>query len=199
MRTPGQFQQNFPREVAMSEAAALAGADPIQFRIDHAKEERVKSMLQRLREESGWETRHSPHPKAASTGTTPVRGQGVAVMYRKDSYWACACQIAVTPATGAIAVEKVTMVVDPGIVVNPMQLKRQVEGGIVMGISHALYEELTFDARLADVPDSEDGGDPGNQGCAASPAGSGYLRPGIRGGERNRRASHSRSFLRCDR
>jgi CO/xanthine dehydrogenase Mo-binding subunit len=66
-------------------------------------------------------------------------------MYRKDSYWACACQIAVTPATGAIAVEKVTMVVDPGIVVNPMQLKRQVEGGIVMGISHALYEELTFD------------------------------------------------------
>jgi CO/xanthine dehydrogenase Mo-binding subunit len=145
MRTPGQFQQNFPREVAMSEAAALAGADPIQFRIDHAKEERVKTMLQRLREESGWETRHSPHPKAASMGSTPVRGQGVAVMYRKDSYWACACQIAVTPATGAVAVEKITMVVDPGIVVNPLQLKRQVEGGIVMGISHALYEEVTFD------------------------------------------------------
>ena len=37
MRTPGQFQQNFPREVAISEAAALAGADPIQFRIEHAK------------------------------------------------------------------------------------------------------------------------------------------------------------------
>ena len=32
MRTPIQFQQNFPREVAISEAAALAGADPIQFR-----------------------------------------------------------------------------------------------------------------------------------------------------------------------
>jgi nicotinate dehydrogenase subunit B len=145
MRTPGQFQQNFPREVAISEAAALAGADPIQFRIDHAKEERVRNVLQRLREESGWEARSSPHSKAASTGTTPVRGQGVSLMFRSGSYWACSCQIAVTPATGAIAVEKVTMVVDPGIVVNPLQLKRQVEGGSMMGISQALYEEVAFD------------------------------------------------------
>jgi nicotinate dehydrogenase subunit B len=38
-----------------------------------------------------------------------------------------------------------TVAVDPGIVVNPLQLKRQVEGGTMMGISHALYEELQFD------------------------------------------------------
>jgi CO/xanthine dehydrogenase Mo-binding subunit len=38
--------------------------------------------------------------------------------------------------------EKVTVAVDPGIVVNPMQLKRQVEGGTVMGVSIALLEEL---------------------------------------------------------
>jgi CO/xanthine dehydrogenase Mo-binding subunit len=145
MRTPGQFQQNFPREVAISEAAALAGADPIQFRIDHAKEERVKQILERLREESGWETRPAPHPEASRTGATALRGQGVSVMFRSGSYWACACQIALTPATGAIAVEKVTMVVDPGIVVNPLQLKRQVEGGTMMGISQTLYEELAFD------------------------------------------------------
>src|SRR5579863_5705798 len=36
MRTPGQFQQNYPRELAINEAAALAGADAIQFRVDHA-------------------------------------------------------------------------------------------------------------------------------------------------------------------
>jgi CO/xanthine dehydrogenase Mo-binding subunit len=66
-------------------------------------------------------------------------------MFRSGSYWACACQIAVTPATGAIAVEKMTMVVDPGIVVNPLQLKRQIEGGSMMGISQALYEEVSFD------------------------------------------------------
>jgi CO/xanthine dehydrogenase Mo-binding subunit len=145
MRTPGQYQQNFPREVAISEAAALAGADPIQFRIDHAKDERLKYILARLRDESGWETRPSPHARAASTGAAQVRGQGVSVMLRSGSYWACACRIALTPATGAVAVEKVTVVVDPGIVVNPMQLKRQVEGGAIMGTSQALYEEVAFD------------------------------------------------------
>jgi CO/xanthine dehydrogenase Mo-binding subunit len=66
-------------------------------------------------------------------------------MLRSGSYWACACRIALTPATGAVAVEKVTVVVDPGIVVNPMQLKRQVEGGAIMGTSQALYEEVAFD------------------------------------------------------
>ena len=35
--------------------------------------------------------------------------------------------------------------VEPGIVVNPQQLKRQVEGGTLMGVSEALYEEVAFD------------------------------------------------------
>jgi nicotinate dehydrogenase subunit B len=145
MRTPGQFQQNFPRELAVSEAAALAGVDAIQFRIDHAKEERVINVLNRLRAESGWETRSSPRADAISTGASPSRGQGVSLMLRGGTYWACVCEIAVTPSTGTIVVEKYTIVVEPGIVVNPMQLKRQVEGGAVMGISHALLEEATFD------------------------------------------------------
>jgi CO/xanthine dehydrogenase Mo-binding subunit len=80
-----------------------------------------------------------------STGTTPVRGRGVSLMFRAGTYWACVCQIVVTPSTGAIAVEKYTIAVEPGVVVNPMQLKRQVEGGAVMGVSHALLEEATFD------------------------------------------------------
>jgi len=42
-------------------------------------------------------------------------------------------------------VEKYAIAVDPGIVVNPMQLKRQVQGGAIMGISQALLEEATFD------------------------------------------------------
>jgi len=144
MRTPGQFQQNFPRELAISEAAALAGADAIQFRMDHAKEERVLGVLKAVREASGWETRPSPRSKNAS-GAGVVRGQGVSVMFRSGTYWACVSHIAVTPSTGAIVVEKVTVAVDPGIVVNPMQLKRQVEGGTVMGVSIALLEELQFD------------------------------------------------------
>jgi CO/xanthine dehydrogenase Mo-binding subunit len=144
MRTPGQFQQNYPRELAISEAAALAGADALQFRIDHASEERVISVLKAVRDASSWDTRPSPRPDAISTGSTPVRGRGVSLMLRSGTYWACVCQIAVTPSTGAIVVEKYTIAVDPGIVVNPMQLKRNVEGGAVMGIGHALFEEVTF-------------------------------------------------------
>ena len=147
MRTPGQFQQNYPRELAMSEAAALAGTDALQFRIDHATEERAIAVLKAVRDASGWDTRPSPRPNAISTGATPVRGRGVSLMLRSGTYWACVCQIAVTPSTGAIVVEKYTIAVDPGIVVNPMQLKRNVEGGAVMGIAHALFEEVTFDER----------------------------------------------------
>ncbi len=164
MRTPGQFQQNFPRELAVTEAAALAGADAIQFRIDHAKEERTINVLKSVRSESGWETRSS---RSKSTGAVK-RGQGVSVMLRSGTYWACVVHVAVTPSTGVVAVEKITVAVDPGIVVNPQQLKRQVEGeGTVMGVSMALLEELQFDEsgitsrdwrtypilKMADVPE----------------------------------------------
>jgi CO/xanthine dehydrogenase Mo-binding subunit len=44
-----------------------------------------------------------------------------------------------------IVVEKYTIAVDPGIVINPVQRKRNVEGGAVMGIGHALFEEVMFD------------------------------------------------------
>src|SRR5215469_9540156 len=111
MRTPGQFQQNYPRELAMSEAAALAGEDAIQFRIDHASEERVVSVLRAVRDASGWDTRPSPHANATSTGAAAVRGRGVSLMLRSGSYWACVCQIAVTPNSGKIVVEKYTIAV----------------------------------------------------------------------------------------
>jgi len=145
MRTPVQFQQNYPRELAISEAASLARADAIQFRIDHASEERAIGVLKAVRDASGWDTRPSPRPDAVSTGSTPVRGRGVSLLYRNLTYWACVCEISVTPATGAIVVEKCTFAVDPGIVINPVHLKRQVEGGAVMGIGHALLEEVMFD------------------------------------------------------
>lgn len=145
MRTPIQYQQNFPREVAISEAAALARADPIQFRIDHTKEERFKTILARLRTESGWETRPSPSPRARAKGSKITRGQGVSIMFRDNGHWACACHVAVNPETGEVKVERLTVVMDLGVVVNPLQLKRQVQAGSVMGVSQALHEEVTFD------------------------------------------------------
>ena len=145
MRTPGQLQQNFPRELAMTEAAAQAGIDPIEFRLRQTTDARLIGALKAVRDASGWHTRPSPNPKAVATGTTPVTGQGVSAMLRSGTYWACVCQVSVVPSTGKVTVDKYTVAVDPGIVVNPLQLKRTIEGGALMGISHALYEEMTFD------------------------------------------------------
>jgi nicotinate dehydrogenase subunit B len=145
MRTPVQFQQNFPRELAISEAAALAGVDAIQFRIDNLKEERAIGVLKAVRDASGWDTRQSPPPGAGTPENEAVRGRGVSLMLRDGTYWACVCHIAVTRETGVIKVEKCTLAVDPGVVINPTHLKRQVEGGAMMGISIALLEEVMID------------------------------------------------------
>jgi CO/xanthine dehydrogenase Mo-binding subunit len=145
MRTPGQFQQNYPRELAISEAAALAKVDAIQFRIDHLKEERAIGVLEAVCKVSGWDSRPSPGPGAGTTGKGALRGRGVSLMLRDGTYWACVCHIAVTPDTGVIKVEKCTLAVDPGVIINPTHLKRQVEGGAMMGISIALLEEVTID------------------------------------------------------
>ena len=163
MRTPGQYQQNYPRELAITEAAVLAGADPLQFRMQHAREKRAVAVLESVRDASGWQTR-SERPSASGNVR---RGQGVSAMYRGGTYWACVAHIAVDMGSGAIKVEKITVSVDPGIVINPLQLKRQIEGGSVMGVSMALLEELHFDesgivtsdwknypiATMADVPE----------------------------------------------
>ena len=145
MRTPRQRQQNFPREVAFSEAAAQAGIDAIEFRIKHTSDRRLIATLEAVREASGWHTRPSPAPTASAAGTRPVSGQGVSVMFRARSYWACVCQVSVVPSTGKVTVSKCTLAVDPGVVINPLQLKRTIEGGMLMGLSHALYEEVLFD------------------------------------------------------
>lgn len=145
MRTPGQLQQNYPRELAFSEAAALAGVDAIEFRLRQTTDKRLIEVLKAVRDASGWQTRPSPSPNAASTGSASVSGQGVSAMLRSGTYWACVCHVSTVPSTGKITVDKYTIAVDPGIVVNPLQLKRTIEGGALMGLSHALYEEMTFD------------------------------------------------------
>lgn len=145
MRTPIQFQQNFPREMAFSEAAMLAGKDPIQFRLDHVSEPRFKPILERLRAESGWATRPSPAPGARATGKGVVKGQGASIMLRDNGYWACAAHVAVDPESGEVKVERVTIVADVGIVINPLQLRRQIQAGCLMGVSQALHEEVAFD------------------------------------------------------
>ena len=145
MRTPGQRGQNFALEALMNEAAAAAGADPIQFRLDHTTDQRLIDVLNATAKAAEWETRASPHPKARKIGTGPVTGRGVGIIVRSNGYWVGIAEVAVIPATGAVQVTKFAIGLECGKIINPRQLDRCMKSGLVMGLSEALKEEVTFD------------------------------------------------------
>jgi CO/xanthine dehydrogenase Mo-binding subunit len=147
MRTPGQRQQNFALESLLNEAAAATQTDPIEFRLRHTSERRLINVLNATAKAADWVTRPSPHRSARKSGATAVEGQGVCVIKRQNSYWAGIARIAVIPATGVIKVTHFTIGVDCGKVINPRQLDRCMKSGVVMGLSEALKEEVTFDSR----------------------------------------------------
>jgi len=145
MRTPGQRQQVFALEGLINEAAAAAKADPIQFRIEHTSEQRLIDVLNATANAAGWKSRQSPHSGARRTGTSPVTGRGVCVVFRNNAYWVGIAEVAVTPATGSVQATKFTIGADCGKIINPRQLDRCMKSGVVMGLSEALKEEVTFD------------------------------------------------------
>jgi len=64
---------------------------------------------------------------------------------RQNAYWVGIAEVGVNPATGVVEVSKFTIDVDPGKLINPRQLDRCMKSGVVMGLSEALKEEVTFD------------------------------------------------------
>ncbi|MGC4053639.1 MAG: molybdopterin-dependent oxidoreductase [Paludibaculum sp.] len=145
MRTPGQRQQNFVLEGLINEAAASAGADPIQYRLDHTTDQRLIDVLKATAKEAGWEPRHSPKPGARKSGPGTLTGRGVNIMRRSNAYWVGIAEIAVTPETGVVQVTKFTIGLECGKIINPRQLDRCMKSGLVMGLSETLKEEVTFD------------------------------------------------------
>jgi len=145
MRTPGQRQQNFALEGLINETAASAKVDPLQFRIDHTTDERLIDLLNATARAAGWEPRPSPRRGARRTGNRAVTGQGVCIMVRQNAYWVGIAEVAVVPATGAVRVTKFTIGADCGKIINPRQLDRCMKSGVIMGLSEALKEEVTFD------------------------------------------------------
>jgi nicotinate dehydrogenase subunit B len=145
MRTPWQRQQNFALEAAVEEAAAAVKADPIEFRIRHTTDKRLIQILQETAQAADWKSRPSPSPQAKKSGTTPVRGRGVGVVIRSGAQWVGIAEIEVVPATGVVKVLSFTTGVDVGLVMNPKHLESNIQGGTVMGLGEALFEEVTFD------------------------------------------------------
>ncbi len=146
MRTPGQRQQNFVLESLLNEAAAHANADPIEFRIRHTTERRLIELLRATGRASGWESRPAPRSDARKSGNDSVVGQGMCVVFRQNAYWVGIAKVAIVPATGVVRVTDFTIGADCGKIINPRQLDRCMKSGVVMGLSEALKEEVTFDA-----------------------------------------------------
>jgi nicotinate dehydrogenase subunit B len=145
MRTPGQRQQNFALESLINEAASSVGKDPIEFRLQHTTDQRLIDLLQATAKAAVWVPRPSPHPAARPTGATEVTGRGVSIMVRENSYWVGIAEVAVIPDKGTVTVTHFTLGIECGKIINPRQLERCMKSGVVMGVSEALKEEVTFD------------------------------------------------------
>jgi nicotinate dehydrogenase subunit B len=138
LRTLGAFGNVFALESFMDECAEAAGADPVEFRLRHLKDERARAVLQTAADKAGW--------KPGAKGEDG-RGRGVAFSRYETtkSYVAMIADVTVNRATGAVKVERVTAAVDSGQIINPDGLTNQIEGGIVQGTSWTLKEQVKFD------------------------------------------------------
>jgi nicotinate dehydrogenase subunit B len=144
MRTPGQRQQNFALESLINEAAAATATDPIAFRLAHTSDQRLIELVDATAKAADWQPRPSPNPNARATDGK-LHGRGMCLMIRANSCWAGIAEIIVTSDTGVIQVTRFTIGSAPGKIINPRQLERCMLSGVVMGISEALKEEVTFD------------------------------------------------------
>ena len=131
-RSVAHTQHGFFTESFVDELAHAAGKDPLQYRRDllaHAP--RHLAVLDKAAEMAGWST-----PPAAG------RGRGIAVV---ESFGSIVAEVAeVEIVDGRVKVHRVCAAVDCGDVVNPDTGTAQVEGGIIFGLSAAVFNEVTI-------------------------------------------------------
>jgi len=132
-RAVGNSHNGFFFDTFMDEMAHAAGADPLEFRLALMRNEHAPSAgcLEAVREMSGW------------TGQTPDGvGRGVGFTY---SFGTPVAQvIEVVDEDGTIRVNKAWIACDMGIALDPGNVRAQMFGGMIYGLSAACYEEITF-------------------------------------------------------
>jgi len=145
LRSPARLQNTFAHESFMDELAAKAKADPIEFRLRHLRDARLKEVLSAAAKTANWDPR--PSPKLGNRKTGVATGRGAAsVLYEGDNgYTALVAEIEVNQDTGKIVVKRLVASSDVGPISNPDGLRNQVEGGALQGLSRALGEEVTWD------------------------------------------------------
>lgn len=132
-RSVGHSQNIFFIESFIDELAAAAKADPFEYRRALlSKQPRYKGVLELAAQKAGW-------------GTPPPKGvfRGIAVAQSFGSYVAEVVEVSIA-ADGTPKLHRVVAAVDCGMTVNPQTIERQIEGGIVYGLSAALYGRIGF-------------------------------------------------------
>lgn len=125
-RSVGHSYTAFAKESMMDELAVLAGADPVEFRVQNTN---MRPRLQNVIRVAGERMKQM----------TPAAGRHLGFAAH-HSFLTDVAEIAeVSVENGKIRVHKVTCVVDCGTVVNPDIVRAQMEGGIMFGLTAALH------------------------------------------------------------
>jgi isoquinoline 1-oxidoreductase beta subunit len=133
-RGVGPNNNVFAIECFMDELARKAGMDPVAFRRGMlGNNHRLKAALDLVAEKSNWGA-----PLAARTG------RGVSVQPSFASFIATVVEAEVDE-HGEVHLRRVTSAVDTGIAVNPDTVAAQLQGGLVFGLTAALYGEVTIE------------------------------------------------------
>lgn len=132
-RSLGLLANTFAMESFVDEMAVRANRNAVEFRVqqigDDAMGIRLKNVIRAAAEKSNY-----------TEGITNGRAMGIAASI--DAGTPCAQVAEVSIVENEIRVHKVTVALDPGLAVNPDQIKAQCEGCVIMGISAVLYEQM---------------------------------------------------------
>lgn len=142
LRDPLGPQLHFASESFMDEMAVSLHADPIEFRLRHLKEARDVAVLKAVMERANWVSRPSGPREKKAAGT--VTGRGVAYTRRGNSVVAMVAEVDVDLDSGRVWPRKFTVAADQGQVINPLGLRRTIEGNVVMAASRGLHEQVRF-------------------------------------------------------
>lgn len=132
-RGVGPNNNIFAAECFVDELAATVGKDPVAFRREMlGKTPRLRHALDVAAEKAGW---GSPLPARA--------GRGVCCQVSFASFIATVVEAEVDT-NGEVRLRRVTSAVDTGIAVNPDTIVAQLQGGLIFGLTAALYGEITI-------------------------------------------------------
>jgi isoquinoline 1-oxidoreductase beta subunit len=133
-RGVGPNNNVFAIECFIDELALKAGKDPLAFRRDMlGKQPRLKAALELAAEKAGW---GKPLPARV--------GRGISVQPSFASFIATIAEVEVDT-NGEVDVRRIISAVDTGIAVNPDTIVAEVQGGLIFGLTAALYGEITID------------------------------------------------------